>query len=311
MTTILETRNLTKLYGVVIGVNDMTFELGPGIHGLLGPNGAGKSTLMKLITAQLRPSEGSVHVLGETPWNNPGIFRKVGFCPEYDAFYDFMSAFEFVHALARLSGFDAPTAKKKTERALELCSATEFMHRPIRTYSKGMRQRTKVAQAIVHEPDFLLLDEPMSGTDPVGRHELTELVKSLGASGTSILIASHVLHEVEAMTENFLLIYGGRVLATGDVHEIRSLMDQHPHRIQIRCSPEHTRPLAERMIERLSVTGLELDETAGTLDVATKSPEAFYHGLPEVALDIEATIHEMTSRDDSLEAVFKYLVGVH
>ena len=310
MTAILSTQNLSKLYGVVIGVNDMTFDIEPGIHGLLGPNGAGKSTLMKLITAQLRPSVGSIRVLGEDPWNNPELFRRIGFCPEYDAYYDFMTAFEFVESLARLSGLEAGAAKSATERALERCNATEFMHRKIGTYSKGMRQRTKVAQALVHDPELLILDEPLTGTDPIGRHELTELIKQLGNDGHSIIVASHVLHEVQDMTHEFMLIYGGRILASGNVHEIRALMNEFPHRITLRCEPERAHALAQRIVGENAVTSVEIQDD-GTIVVSTKDPSTFYHQVSESALAAGTAILEMVAEDDNLEAVFKYLTGAH
>lgn len=308
MTAILQTENLTKLYGVVIGVNDMTLEIAPGVHGLLGPNGAGKSTLLKLMTAQLRPSVGDIRVLGEQPWNNPRLFDRIGFCPEYDAFYDFMSAFDFVESLARLGGLDATRARRASEYALERCNATEFMHRPIATYSKGMRQRTKVAQALVHEPELLILDEPLTGTDPLGRHELTELIRQLGADGHSIIIASHVLHEVQEMTHEFLLIFGGRVLASGNVHEIRALMNEFPHRITVQCEPGGAHELARRISGETAITNLEMSDD-GKLVVGTRDPAGFYERIPDYALAAGTAIREMRSEDDNLESVFKYLTG--
>ncbi len=304
---LLQTKNLTKLYGFVMGVNDLTLEVTPGVHGLLGPNGAGKSTLLKLMTGQLRPTEGWVEVLGQRPWNNPELLARIGFCPEQDAFYDFMSAFDFVTALACLSGLGRKVAREKAALALERCGATEYMHRKIGTYSRGMRQRTKVAQALVHDPDLLILDEPLTATDPIGRHDLMNLVKTLGAEGKSIIVSSHVLHEVEAMTDEFLLIYGGRVLASGNIREIRALMDEYPHQIVLRC--DQPQRLARQVLLELPVSGLQIDEDAKTLSIHTRSPHAFYSGIPKVALEAEVQIAEMKSEDDNLQAVFNYLVG--
>jgi ABC-2 type transport system ATP-binding protein len=301
---LIEARNLTKLYGVVIGVNDVTLDVPMGVRGLLGPNGAGKSTFLKLITGQLRPTEGEIRVLGERPWNNPDLFRRVGFCPEQDAFYTFLTAFEFVETLARLAGYDPAEAKRRAGAALERVGATEYMHRKIGTYSKGMRQRTKVAQALVHDPEFLLLDEPLSGTDPIGRKEMTDLLRSLGKEGKSILVSSHVLHEVQAVTEEFLLIYGGRVLAAGNVHEIRGLMNDFPHRITIRATDP--RGLAHRLMRDLPIAGIEMQEAS--FSVLTHNPGAFYSGLPKVVAESGSKIIEMASQDDNLEAVFRYLV---
>ena len=307
MGKLLEARALTKLYGVVIGVNDVTLDLEPGVIGLLGPNGAGKSTLLKLVTGQLRPSEGRLEVLGERPWSNRRLFRRIGLCPEQDTFYDQMSALEFVTTLAKISGLGSG-ALKAAERALERTGATEFMHRPIGAYSKGMRQRTKIAQALVHDPDLLILDEPLTGTDPVCRRAIMRLVTELGEEGKSILIASHVLHEVQAMTDEFVMIHGGRVLASGKVQEIRSLMNEFPHRITIRC--DDARKLAQALVRELPIEGVEIDADRGGLVVLTKDPDRFYTGLPRVALEAQTHVRELTSGDDKLEAVFNYLVSV-
>ena len=305
-TNLIEAKSLTKLYGTVIGVNDVNLELGPGVRGLLGPNGSGKSTLLKLVTGQLRPTEGTVRVLGRKPWNHPALFRRVGFCPEQDAFYSFLTAFEFVCALAELSGFGRAEAKTRAEATLERIGATAFMHRPIAPYSKGMRQRTKVAQALVHDPEFVILDEPLTGTDPVGRREMIELVQSLGAEGKSVLVSSHVLHEVEAMTDEFLLIHGGRVLASGSVEEIRALLSDAPHRIEIRA--DSTRRAAARLLEALPVEGIEVSEEAGRIRVQTRSPLEFFEGVARLVSEGDVVIHEMHSQDDDLSAVFHHLV---
>jgi len=304
MDSLLSARALTKLYGLVIGVNDITLELPRGVRGLLGPNGAGKSTFLKLITGQLRPTEGEVLVFGERPWSNPGLFRRIGFCPEQDAFWDFLTAREFVAALGRMGGLEAADAGRKAEAALERCGATEFMDRKIGGYSKGMRQRTKVAQALVHDPELIILDEPLTGTDPVGRHELVELVKGLGREGKSVLISSHVLHEVQAMTEDFLLIHSGRVLASGNVREIRAVMNEYPHRITIKA--DDVRALARAVVRDLPVSGVDVDEGAGTLLVRTREPKLFFEGLTR--LGAEGGVREVLSQDDNLDAVFAYLV---
>lgn len=307
MGSLLEARDLTKLYGVVIGVNDIALELEPGVIGLLGPNGAGKSTLIKLVIGQLRPSEGSIRVFGENPWNNRRLFRRIGICPEQDSFYDQMTALEFVTTLASISGL-GEVAENRAKQALDRMGATGFMHRRIGEYSKGMRQRTKIAQAIVHHPDLLILDEPLTGTDPVCRREIMDLVIELGREGTSILVASHVLHEVQAMTDEFVLMYGGRILASGQVQEIRSLMNEFPHRITIRC--DDVRRLAHSVVRALPVDGVEVDTERDELVVLTREPGPFYAGLGDVALDAEVKIRELASADDKLDAVFRYLISV-
>jgi ABC-2 type transport system ATP-binding protein len=306
MGALLQLSGVTKLYGLVIGLNDVELELEPGVNGLLGPNGAGKSTLLKLLTGQLRPSEGRVRVLGEDPWNNPRLLARLGLCPEQDAFYDQLTALEFVTSLARLSGLGS-SAGERARAALARVGASEFMHRQIAGYSKGMRQRTKLAQAIVHDPEFLILDEPLTGTDPVCRREIVDLVTLLGRQGKSILVASHVLHEVQAMTDRFVLMYGGRVLASGRVGEIRGLMNHVPHRIRVRCAD--AKVLAQALLRHLPVDGLEIDAPRGELVALTREPAAFFAGFPEVALASSVAIHEIESADDRLDAVFQYLLA--
>ena len=305
MAPLLECRSVTKLYGVVIGVNDLSLELEPGVHGLLGPNGAGKSTLIKLMTGQLRPTEGEIRIFGEDPWNAPSVLGRIGYCPEQDAFWTFLTGHQFVSTLAGMSDMTSSVAAARAEHVLERVGAKEYMHRPISSYSKGMRQRTKLAQALVHDPDLLVLDEPLSGTDPVGRHELMDLVRSLGEEGKSVIVSSHVMHEVQAMTDRFLLIYGGRVLAAGDVQEIRRLLYEVPHRIRIACSAP--RELAPHLAAQPAVDGVQID--AGELWVTTREPRELFAVLPGLAAETGVAVRELGSDDESLDAVFEYLVG--
>jgi len=303
---ILEAVALTKLYGVIIGLNDLTLELAPGVHGLLGPNGAGKSTLLKLLTGQLRPSEGSLLVLGESPWGNPELFRRIGYCPEQDAFWSFQTARQFVETLARLSGLSRDEARPAAERALLRMGAGEFLDRPISTYSKGMRQRTKLAQALAHEPELVILDEPLSGTDPVGRRAILDVIAELGREGRSVIVSSHVMHEVESVTQHFLLIFGGRVLAVGDVREVRALLGEIPHQVRIAC--DDPRALAARLAAEPAVEGFRLDATDGELLVTTRNPTLLLRGLPDHAAAVGVHVFELGATDESLDAVFAYLV---
>lgn len=305
MTVLLDCRGVTKLYGVVIGLNDLSLELEPGVHGLLGPNGAGKSTLIKLITGQLRPTEGQIRVFDENPWNNTGLLKRIGYCPEHDAFWNFLTGHQFVSTLAGLSGMAAADAAIAADHVLVRVGAREYMHRPISTYSKGMRQRTKLAQALVHDPDLLVLDEPLAGTDPVGRHELMDLIQEFGEEGKSVLVSSHVMHEVQAMTTRFLLIYGGRVLAAGDVQEIRRLLYEIPHKIRIVC--DGPRELARHLIAQPSVDGVQMD--GDEVWVTTREPRELFALLPGLTAETGVTVREMGSDDESLDAVFEYLVG--
>jgi ABC-2 type transport system ATP-binding protein len=297
--------HLSKWYGQVSGLNDVTVSVPPGITGLLGPNGAGKSTFMKLITGQLKPSKGQVRVLGEPIWGNPAVYFRLGFCPEQDAFYDRMTGLEWVMALVRLNGMREEDARTAATRALETVDLMNAADRKIGAYSKGMRQRVKLAQAIVHDPELLILDEPLSGMDPLMRRRTIRLVKEWARAGKSVLVSSHILHEIEAMTSNILLINNGRILAEGNVHQIRDLIDEHPHTVFIRG--QDTRALARAFLAGDDVISLRFEE--GAVIVETGRPDAFYARLTDMAASGEAgPIEEVTSPDDNLQAVFKYLV---
>jgi len=297
--------HLSKWYGQVIGLNDVSVTVPPGITGLLGPNGAGKSTFMKVITGQLKPSKGSISVLGEPIWGNPALYHRIGFCPEQDAFYDRMTGAEWVAALVRLNGVGEAESTAMAARAIETVELTDAGDKKIGAYSKGMRQRVKMAQALVHNPDLLILDEPLSGMDPLARRKTIRMIKDWGRSGKSIIVSSHILHEIESMTPNILLINQGRILAEGNVHQIRELIDEHPHTVSIKA--ERTRALARELLAYDDVLSLRLEEDA--VVVQTGRPDAFYARLTELAASGEhGAIHEVTSPDDNLQAVFQYLV---
>lgn len=298
---------VSKWYGNVIGINKLTLRIAPGVTGLLGPNGAGKSTLLQLATGQLRPSQGEVRVLGHTVWNNPALNRRIGLCPEQDAFYEWMTGWDFIHTCARLSGLNRADARDAAERALQQVRMIEHMHRAIRGYSKGMRQRTKIAQALVHEPEVLFLDEPFSGTDPVARRELMDIVLHLAQAGKSVLVSSHVLHEVQSLTPNIILLNHGRLVAEGHLRQIRDLIDKFPHRIVLVC--ENFRTLAARIVNWDDVEGVKVNRQERSLLVETHAPDRFYSRLPDMSLQDGTAIEEVYSDDDNLEAVFKYLVN--
>jgi ABC-2 type transport system ATP-binding protein len=302
---VVEFDGVSKWYGTVIGLNKVTLRVPPGVTGLLGPNGAGKSTFLQLATGQLYPSQGTVRVLGQTVWNHPALLRQVGLCPEQDAFYEWMTGFDFVRTCARLSGLGRGPAAAAAEKALATVGMTEHMGRAVRGYSKGMRQRTKLAQALVHRPRVLFLDEPFTGTDPVARRDLIGVIRNLGASGVSVLVSSHVLHEVQALTPNIVLLHRGRLVAEGHVRQIRDLIDKHPHRIVL-VSDDY-RALAEKVIRWDDVEGVKVLARESALMVETRQPDAFYGRLP--TLGAGGGIREVYSEDDNLEAVFKYLVG--
>ena len=305
MTPIVAADHLSKWYGQVIGLNDVSVSIPAGITGLLGPNGAGKSTLLKLLTGQLKPSKGSITVLGEPVWANPRLCFRVGFCPEQDAFYDRMTGLEWVAGLVRLNGLDEPSSREAARVALGRVDLLDAADKKIGGYSKGMRQRVKLAQALVHDPELLILDEPLAGMDPIARRRTIRLIKEWARSGRSVLVSSHILHEIEAMTSSILLINNGRILAEGDVHQIRDLIDEHPHTVNVRAA--RPRDLAREFLTRDDVLSLKLEQ--GAIVVETSTPDSFYRYLTDLAASGQAgDITEVTSPDDNLQAVFKYLV---
>ena len=296
---------VSKWYGQVIGLNDVSVSLPPGISGLLGPNGAGKSTLLKLVTGQLKPSKGDVQTLGEPIWGNPAAYRRIGYCPDHDGFYERMSGIGWLTALLRLSGLEGAAADAAAQRALETVDLVAAAGRKIGAYSKGMRQRLKLAQAIAHDPDLLVLDEPLAGLDPIGRRQVIRVIKDRGRAGRSVVVSSHVLHEIELMTSNILLLHNGKILAEGNVHQIRDLIDEHPHTVRITASDP--RRLARHLLDWSHVIGMQLQD--GAVVAQTNRPDAFYTELTALAAgDAAGAVGEVTSPDDNLQAVFSYLV---
>lgn len=306
VTPVIAFHDVSKWYGNVIGLNKLTLRIPAGVTGLLGPNGAGKSTLLQLATGQLYPSQGKVEVLGQRVWNNPRLNCSIGLCPEQDAFYEWMTGLDFIATSARLSGMRRRDAKESAKQALAAVGMTEHQQRTIRGYSRGMRQRTKMAQALVHSPDVLFLDEPLTGTDPVARRDLMDIIERLGSEGKTVLVSSHVLYEVQSLTPNIVLLNRGRLVAEGNVRQIRDLIDQHPHHIVL-VSDDY-RKLAARLVTRDDVEGVKVFPTENKLIVETRSPDVFYGSLPELVLADSIAIREVYSDDDNLEAVFKYLV---
>ncbi len=303
--TPLELVRASRWYGPVIALNDVTVQVPPGVTGLLGPNGAGKSTFLKLAAGQLAPSQGEVKLLGRPAWGSPEVFHRVGLCPETDAFWEHLTGLQFLLTLLRLTGYDEKECRERAERALAEVALLDAKDRKIGGYSKGMRQRVKLAQTIAHDPEVLLLDEPVSGMDPVNRRRVIDLVKRLGKEGKTVLVSSHILYEVEAMTRRVLLIHNGRILAEGDVREIRDLMDEHPHTVSLRA--KNPRRLAQAVVGAPHLISLSFGPEGEWLTVQTAKPDEFYGALPEAA--IEAGVTEMYSPDEDLESVFKYLVA--
>ncbi|MDX1934689.1 MAG: ABC transporter ATP-binding protein [Capsulimonadales bacterium] len=297
----------SRWYGQVIGLNDVTCRIGPGLTALLGPNGAGKSTLLKLITGQLRPTTGKLEVLNERPFANPKVLARLGYCPEIDNFYEEMTGREFVTQMAALSGFRGQERKTRTDGAIERVGMADRCDRKIAGYSKGMRQRIKVAQAILHEPSILVLDEPLNGLDPIGRQEITDLMLSYAAEGRCVLISSHILYEVEQLTRTILLMQRGRLLAQGAVSAIRDLMDRYPHRITIET--DRAREIATELMALPSVLGVRLDKhEPGRVEVETAEPDRFYNDLPGIVLAGGYTVGRFEAPDNNLETVMRRLL---
>lgn len=298
--------HVSRWYGQVIGLNDVTCDIGPGVTALLGQNGAGKSTLMKLITGMLRPTTGEVKIFGMEPFANPDVYRHMGYCPEIDNFYEHYSGRAFVTFLARLAGMTKAQAAKRTEEVLEIVGMQDRAARKIQGYSKGMRQRIKLAQAMLHDPDIILLDEPLNGLDPVGRRELIDVLANLAANGKCILVSSHILFEVEQMTRSILLLHRGRLLATGDLRVIRDLIDKHPHKVRIEAATP--RKVAAFLAGLPNVVSIEFERGTDALVLEVREPATFYESLSRAVLDEGLGIRSFSSPDNNLESVFRYLV---
>jgi len=307
VTAVIAADRLSKYYGNVLGLNDVSLEIEEGITGLLGPNGAGKSTFMKLVTGQMKPDIGTVTVSGRRTWNDPELFRDIGFCPENDVFYEDMTGLEFVAGLLRLYGFPPAEVRDRAARALDVVDLTKDKDRLIRGYSRGMRQRIKFAQAVAHDPRIVILDEPMSGLDPLGKRKLIRLIKDFKKEGRTILVSSHVLPEIEALTSRIVLVHQGKILAQGDVPFIRERIEAHPHQISVRSSDP--RALAARFVGDRSIQKMTFGPDGRTLVVETHKRDDFFGRLTGEVLDGGIEVEEISSPDDNLQAVFEYLMG--
>jgi ABC-2 type transport system ATP-binding protein len=299
---------LGRFYGEVVALNDVAFTLGPGITGLLGPNGAGKSTLLRILVGQLRPSRGAVRVLSASPFANPEVLARIGYCPEHDGVWDSLTALELVGSLVELSGYGPTEARRRAAVALATLDLESAQHRRVGEFSKGMRQRVKLAQAIAHDPEVLFLDEPLTGCDPLARIHVLAAIRALGERGATVLLSTHVLQEIEAVTSRVLVLHRGGIVAEGDVHEIRGLIDRHPHHIRVAC--DDPRRLARALVDGPDIAAVSFDPNdARALVIETRAPDACYPRIPEVARREGIAIAELTSPDDNLQAVFRYLTS--
>ncbi|MDQ8203093.1 ABC transporter ATP-binding protein [Pelagicoccus sp. SDUM812003] len=303
MSAIIEAKELSCFYGVVLGLNNVTFDVSSGITGLVGPNGAGKSTLIKLVTGQLAPSSGELSVFGESPRNNAALLKRIGYCPEREQVPKDLKPVDWLRSLASLSGIRWKDTKNAAEAALERARLdSSHWSKPIGAYSKGMKQRVKLAQAIMHDPELVILDEPMNGLDPMGRAEFGEILKELSLSGASILISSHILHELEFLCGGFLILNWGRVLASGSQLEIREAMTQWSDEISIRCSDPIR--LASHLQESGAIRGYlsEQDE----LTVWVKRPESFFEDWPRLLAECSTIeIYSLRNKNRSLSSIFE------
>jgi ABC-2 type transport system ATP-binding protein len=303
MSAVLEFVGVSKWYGPVLGLRDVSLTVGKGITGLLGPNGAGKSTLLKCMTGEIQPSRGEVRMFGRRV-PDPEVFRRLGYAPEIEVFFEELTGREFVAHLAEISGFGRAEADRRAVAVLQRVGLESAMNRRVSTYSKGMRQRTKLAQAILHEPDVVLLDEPMTGLDPLGRAQMVALIQTLGAEGRTVVVSSHILDEVEVMTREIVVLYQGQLLAQGDLHAIRGLIDRHPHHIALRTPKP--RALAAALAREDFVAALRF-EGDDRLMVETRDPDRCYSAVPRIAKEHDVPLLALTSPDDNLAAVFRYL----
>jgi ABC-2 type transport system ATP-binding protein len=303
-TAAVELTNVSKWYGNVVAVNDVTMSLGPGVTGLLGPNGAGKTTVLHMMAGFLPPSRGTVLVGGAPAWRNPSVYSGLGLVVEREAVHGFLSGWDFVLASARLHRLPDPVAAAR--RAVDLVEMNDAKDRRLDTYSKGMRQRMRVAAALVHDPAVLLLDEPFNGMDPRQRMHMMELLHGMGEQGRTVLFSSHILEEVEQVSGTVQVIVAGRLAASGDYRTIRRLMTHRPHVFTIASSDD--RRLAVALMAEESVAGVELDPKAG-LTVRAGDYGTFTRALPKVALKQSIRVQRLVPADESLESVFSYLVG--
>jgi len=303
---VIEARGVSRWYGHVVGVLEVSFEVGPGVTALLGPNGSGKTTMLRMLTGRLRPDRGEVGILGADPWAEREVLRRVGYAPEMAPLYPAVSARVFLQDLLWVHGFPRREAGERARAALERFGLSEASERKAGGFSKGMRQRLRLAQAFAHEPDLLLLDEPLAGLDPMGRGQVMDRIREFGEAGKTVLVCSHILHEVEEMTDRVLILHHGRLLADGTIYEIRELLDSHPLQVTVTC--DEPRRVLRLLVEREDVTGARVEEDGRSLTVETRRPDLFHRRLVKDVEEAGVVLHGVRSADENLESIFEYLV---
>ncbi|REJ81141.1 MAG: ABC transporter ATP-binding protein [Acidobacteria bacterium] len=300
-------RNVSKFYGEVLGVNRVDLEIEPGITSLVGPNGSGKTTLMNLVSGLIRPSEGEISVLGIGPREPELLFREVGYCTQFDSFPRGVTGRQFIRGFLRLHGYAAPDVERMAEAALHKVDLVAAADRKVAGYSKGMRQRIKLAQAIAHDPKVLVLDEPLNGLDPMARAEIIGLFQEQARQGLHVLISSHILHEVDMISDRVILISNGYIVAEGEIRGVRSEVKEHDLQILVRCSDP--KRVATAVFERDSATEVLMHDDGGGLHLRTRDPDRFYDLMSTLVLDEGLEIESVGPADDNVQAVYQYLVG--
>jgi ABC-2 type transport system ATP-binding protein len=307
MDNLIVFEDVSKFYGEILGVNRVNLSIAPGITSLVGPNGSGKTTLMNLMTGLLRPTKGSISVLGTQPYQPEELFRKVGYCSQFDSFPRGMTGRDFVRSFLTVHGYSKAEAEQLTVKALERVTLMDAADRKVAGYSKGMRQKVRLAQSIAHNPRVLILDEPLNGLDPMARAEIIDLFRALAKEGLHLIISSHILHEVDMMSDCVILINNGYVVAEGNIHGVRDEMEEHPAQILIRCDRPAT--LAARVFESDSVVEARLHEDRQGLFIKTRDADKFYLLLNSIVLDGDFNVESVAPVDDDLSAVYQYLIG--
>ena len=297
---------VSKSYGRINALGGVSLGISGGVTGILGMNGAGKSTLFKLMMGKVKPSSGAVRLFGADPWKNPAPYSRIGFVPEHEKLHDWMTAFEFITTFSRLHGMTKKEAEIEAKRVLEFVSLGDVLHKKIGQFSKGMRQRVKIAHALVNNPELIVLDEPLQGCDPLARTTIMNVIKELGAMGRTVLVSSHILNEIERITEQIVILHRGRILALGNSHAIREMLDQHPHKIMINC--ENPRELAKELMQIEQVTGMSFVDSESLL-IETKHLGEVHKQLPEIIINSKQKVTGIDNIDDDLESILKYLTG--
>jgi ABC-2 type transport system ATP-binding protein len=304
MTPVIQSNQLSRWYGIVMGLNNVSFEIQPGLTGLVGPNGAGKSTLIQIITGQLQPSSGQLTVFGERPYNNPHLLRRLGYCPEGEAVPKELRPMDWLRSLGLLAGIPDADVVARAEAVLDRVKlAREHWNKRMGQYSKGMKQRVKLGQGLLHRPDLLVLDEPMNGLDPMGRQEIAQTLKELAAEGVHILISSHILAELESLCKNIIVLNWGRILASGDQKEIRADIKNWSEELEIECdTPER---LARTLFDAQVLLGFDVDPEAGVLRIRVKDATTFYDQWTGLLLQSGVNVRGIRSRSRSLQNIYE------